>query len=149
QCSSSILCLQHLLGIMGLPAEVRVQPPRCEEPLNVVDALVTRALKILEAQTHFLVGVVQLLRAAASIPLRLERWQRFRYAAEVRAVAALVGPRISGKLDRAAGDGFLDDLSQVADLVVLFGSSDVEGLVVNQFARRFESRQKCAGNIFN
>src|SRR4029077_1235083 len=73
--ASRIFRLQHALGFHRLPAQVRIQAPRCQQSLDMIDALVPRALEVLDAQVHFLVSLVQFACAATGIPLWLKRWK--------------------------------------------------------------------------
>jgi len=115
----------------------------------VVDALVSFAFKIFDTQAYSPVGVIEFASATARVPLRLESWEGFRDAAEIRPVTAFVGTRIGGEFDGAARNGFLHDLRQVANLIILFRASHVESLIVDLVQGRVQYGKERAGNIFD
>src|SRR5580658_2893701 len=135
--------------ILVLPAQCRVQLAGSEKSLNVVDTLVARAFEIFHLEPNTLVRGIQFLGAAADVPLGTEPWKNFSDKAKIDAIAAFVGASIGGIFDLATRHGFLYDLSDIADSVVLLGPADIEGLVVNELLRSFQRRDKSSRDVFN
>src|ERR1700692_4103654 len=96
-----------------------------------------------------LVGLIELLGAAACIPYRLKTRQRATDLAKIHAVAALVRTSAFGILDPAIGNGLSDNFGELANLIVFFVDAHVESLIVNQLAWRFECGQEAARNILD
>src|SRR5215471_8023222 len=69
------------------PAKRRVHAPAREQLLQVVDTLEARSFAIVDDQTSDAIGLVELLRAAPGVPLRLELGQSAINLAEIDPVA--------------------------------------------------------------
>src|SRR5690348_4421393 len=100
------------------PAQIGIQASAAEQLLNVRNALVAWPFEVFQLQTRIFDGVKYFLGAFAGSPLRLEVWQDAIDLAEVHAVAAGVGAAVLGVFDLAAGNGFIHDFRQLADLIV-------------------------------
>src|SRR4051794_31544704 len=134
---------------LGEPAQVRSQVAASHQPLDLVDAAVARPLEVVEPQADGLVRLVELPRALARVPLRLEAGEDPSDLGEVGAVVALVRAGVLGELDLAAGHGLLHDLRDLADAVVLVVAPHVEGLRVDRLARRGEDGQEGAADVLD
>src|SRR6266481_1779750 len=133
----------------GKPAQVGPEVSHAHQLLELVDAPVARPLEVLELEPQRLVGLVELPRALARVPLRLERRQQAADLGEIGAVVALVGPRTVGEGDLATRHGLLHDLGDLADPVVLIVAPDVERLRMDRLARRGEHRQEGAADVLD
>src|SRR6185436_11472205 len=100
-----------------LPAKVCAQVAQRLELSDLVDPPIARTLEVIEPEPDAPVGLVELLRALARIPLRLERGQHPRDLREVRPVVALVGAGPLGEGERAARHRLLHDLGDLPDPV--------------------------------
>src|SRR5262249_3793513 len=96
---------------------------------DVADALVARALELIEHQLARPIGGVELLGSLARVPGWAERRQGATDLVAVHAIVARVGARVGGVLDAAARHHFGHDLGKVADAVVVRRLPDVEGLI--------------------
>src|SRR5258708_14377013 len=109
---------------------------------DMVDALITDAFEIFDAETDLFVGVEKLLCAAAGIPLGLKFWQQGLNAAEINFVAALVWACIPSEIDLAIRHGLFDNPLDVAYLIVFLAAAAIKRLVVNALARRKKNSTK-------
>src|SRR5258708_28889475 len=116
---------------------------------DMVDALITDAFEIFDAETDLFVGVEKLLCAAAGIPLGLKFWQQGLNAAEINFVAALVWACIPSEIDLAIRHGLFDNPRDIADLVILVAATDVERLVVNALAGGVKNSDERPRNVFD
>ena len=112
-------------------SQIRRENAIADQLLDVADALVARPLELVERQPGLAIGGVELLGAAARVPLRLEGRQHAGDLVEADAVGALVGPGVRRHLDPAARHHVRDDLGDVADAVIVRGAADIERLVVD------------------
>ena len=113
-----------------------------DQLLDMADPLVARALELLERQFLRPVGLVERLRAAPCVPLRLEPGQHAADLVAVHPVGALVGAGILGEADLAVRNRLGDDLGKIADLVIVLRAPDVERLVADRLCRRLHGSKE-------
>src|SRR4029453_19515993 len=118
------------------PTKRRIHAAARYQLLQVVDTFEARPLAIVDDQSGDPIGLVELFRAAASIPLRFELGQPPMDLAEIDPIAAGIRSSVRGVLDARARDHLLNDLAQFANPLVLLGLPHVEGLVMDNLPRR-------------
>src|SRR5258708_12467656 len=69
--TSGILRLQHAFGFHALPAQIRIQAARCQQSLDMADALVPGAFEVPDAQVHLLVPPITFPLPPPRLPLPL------------------------------------------------------------------------------
>ena len=106
------------------------------------DALEARPFKVFENEADLLVGLVELHRSLACIPLGLELGQHLADFAAIHAIAALVRASIGRVLDHRVRHCFLDDVGQFVDAVVVLVAAHVECFVVDQVDGSMHRRDK-------
>ena len=89
--------------------QIVVQTSAVQQPLNVANARIAAVLEVFGGEAHDAVRIVQLLRALAGGPLRLETRHNAEDLVAVDAVAALVRAAGGSVLDVAVGYGLGDD----------------------------------------
>src|SRR4029077_1643585 len=76
------------------------------------------------------IAVVQFLRTLTCRPPRLETQEALDFVAS-HAIAALVGPTTGCVFDAGTRNSLRNDVGKLADLVIFFCVSDVEGLIAD------------------
>src|SRR5713101_1993166 len=146
----SVVAQKRHAGTSGhLPAQRRIHSARGQKPLQVVDPLEAGPLVVLQGEAGASVGGVELLGAAAGIPLRLELGQQATDLAEIHAVTPRVRSTVLRIVDARAGDDFANDLGQLTDPIVFRALADVERLTVNGLAGGGQHGEEGTGDVFN
>jgi len=86
----------------------------------VQNPLEARPIEIFQLKIDQFAGVVEFLRAATDVPLRLKSGKSAFDFAEVHAVGTRIGTAIGRIFHAAARNSFLYHFSQIAHLVILF-----------------------------
>jgi len=115
----------------------------------MLDSYVARVNELLDSQRVLFIGGVKLLDTASDGPLRTELRQSASDLVAVDTIAAKIGTATFRVLDATAGHDFFHRRGYVPNLVVLFGATDIEGLVVNQFPRRLKNGEESAADILH
>src|SRR5262249_25664711 len=110
--------------------------------LDMADPLVAWSFELLEHQIGSTISIVELLGAAARVPLRLEGRQHARDLVEVDAVGSCVGTCIRSNLEPAVWNHVSDDRGNIANAVIVSGLTYVERLIEDKVSRRFERRDE-------
>src|SRR5215472_2499374 len=113
----------------------------------MVDPEILPALQLVRGQSICAVHLVEFLSAFVGGPLRYKSGQCFPDFVAVHSVAALVRPAARSIFDAAAGYDLGNNLSELADAVVLRRLANVEGLIVNCTLRRFEHAEDGGHNV--
>src|SRR5262245_25095435 len=116
---------------------------------DMADQLEARPLEFLQRKARTGVGRVELPGARHCIPLRLEPWEYPGDLVEADTVGARVRSGIGGEFEAAVRNHLGDDLGNLADPVIVPCLADVEGLVVDLFARRLQPGDECTGNVLD
>ena len=114
-----------------LPAQRTFQCSRVQQTLDMIHPNVTATLQIFPGKADRAVGIIEFLGTFASGPLRLEIRQHAAYLFAADTVAAFVGTSSRGVLNATTRNDFGNDICQFRNAIVLIGSPNVEGLVVN------------------
>src|ERR1700740_2801042 len=93
--------------------------------LSDVSNPLVAGLELLERNVRRGVGCIELLRATARVPLRLELRKLTLDFFKAHAVRALVGPSIGRKLQLTVGHDRRNDFGEVANAIVVRGLADV------------------------
>src|SRR5215467_2226942 len=133
----AVIC-NPLVGCARTVPQVLRQEAGRHQGLDMADALVTRALKLLECELRFAIGRAQLLGAAADVPLRFEGGQQARDLVEADAIGAGIGAGVCGEFESAAGHHVGHNGRNVADAIVVPRLADVKGLVEHQLLGSFQ-----------
>lgn len=113
------------------------------------NALVLYALIFLSIQTVFQIGLVALFDTHPGCPFGLEVRKDAANLVEVRAIAALIGTGTFGDFDLTVRNSFLDELSQITHLVVLFVATDVYGKIVNDLTIGLQAADRRLGYVLD
>src|SRR5262249_39601342 len=129
------------------PAQIGSESPAVEQLLDMRNTFVTWSFELLQLHARNQKSIVQFLGALARGPLRLELLGHPIDLTEVNAITASVRAAILSVVDAASGNGLSYNLSQVADLIILLGLSNVKGFAVYYFPRSIQCCDKCATDI--
>src|SRR5712692_309601 len=113
------------------------------------NSYVTRSGELLDSQRVFFIGGVKLLNPATNRPLRSKLRQIPSDLVAVNAVAAEIGATALRVLDAAPGYDFLHHSGYVPNLIIFFGTTDIECLVMDQLSRRLKNGNERAADIFH
>src|SRR5580704_616886 len=113
------------------PAQLLVQSLLRHQLLESGDSHEPGPFEVLNAQAVVAVGREHLLCARPHGPPGRQLGERVRKLGEAHTVAALVGPSARRERYARLGDDLLDDLRDIADLVVLGVTADVISLAVH------------------
>src|SRR5262249_36008514 len=136
-------------GHGAAPAQGVIQTPVISQRGHLANPRVPGALAVVRLELEAPVGVVKLLRTLSGTPPGMEAVKGSTRLAEVPPVAAPVGLRVRSILDDGARHRVPDDLGEVAYPVILLREADVERLVVNRCAGRFEHGQEGPGDVLD
>src|SRR5262249_12776211 len=131
------------------PMKCLVQAPCFEQLLNLDHSNETALFQILKGKVDSAVSVVKLLGSQLGRPLRLETGQNALDFIAIYAVTALVGAAVGSKFDATAGNGLGNYRGQFANAIVLIGASNVENLLVHEFAWGTENADDRSDDVAN
>src|SRR5262245_44580633 len=120
-----------------------------QELLDVPNALIAWAFKLLERELGSAIRLIELLGAFLCIPLRFELRQLGSNFFEAHAIRARIRSGIVRKFDLAVGNNTGHDLRQVPYPIVMGGLAYVEGLVEHDVRRSLERSNEGARDVFD
>src|SRR5258708_7080186 len=129
--------------------QVGIEDAVGQQLFDMPDALISRALELFQCQAGRTIGLIELLRTSARVPLRIERRKLATDFLEAHAIRTLVGAGIVRKLDRASRDDGGYDLRQIPNAVIVGGLADVKRLIEYIIGRRFECSDEGARDILD
>ena len=116
---------------IGHPPEGTVESTFVLQFFDPFDSKEFRPLKVIGLEPMTAICVVELLHTSSHCPLRSEIWQYPGDLFAIDLVATSVGATALRILDDTSRYYLPDNLCDISDSVVLFGSSNVKCLVVN------------------
>src|SRR5215469_4848189 len=119
----------------SVPAQCFAQATGADGRGEIVDALEAGPFKLFQGQTVPTIVIRELLGTETSIPCRFELGQEPANLSEIHPVTPFVRSRTGCILDPAGRRNFFDNAGEFPDAVVLAIDTNVECLVVHQFAR--------------
>src|SRR5580704_7999105 len=114
------------------PAQISIEGTFADELLYMGNAHITRPFEFFEPQANPLNRFIQFHRPFSRGPLGFETRQYSGDLAEVDAIAALVRPAILCVFDFAVRNSLVNDIRQIADLIVFLRAAHVERFAMNQ-----------------
>src|SRR5262245_18209681 len=115
----------------------------------MLDTHVERPGEFLESLHMVFIGGIKLFDAVADGPLRPELGQGLSDLVTVDSIAAKIRSSTFRVLDPTAGHSLLHHSRYVTDLIVRFGPTYVERLVMNQLPRGMKDGQERAADVFH
>src|SRR6266850_3212630 len=117
------------------PAKFRIQTSFVVKGLNTFDSQIFGSRELIMRESAFFIGDVKLFDPTANSPLWSKRRQGPCDLVAVDAVATKIGTAAFRVLDATTRHDLLHHSGYVSNLVVLFGPTDIECLVVDKLSR--------------
>jgi hypothetical protein len=119
------------------------------QALDLAKPHITATFHVFHCQAHSTICIVEFLSALAGCPLGPEGGQQAHDLFAGHAITTLVRAAARSILHTASRNGFSDNLCQVVDPVIFLGTTNIESLVVNPIARRFEHHNYGGDDVAN
>src|SRR5579862_5118190 len=131
------------------PAQISIERTFADELLYMGNAHIARPFEFFEPQANPLNRFIQLHGPFLRGPLRFETRQYSRDLAEIDAIAALVRAAIPCVFDFAVRNSLVNDVRQIADLIVFLGAAHIERFAMNQILRSIQYGNEGARDVFD